>query len=90
MHGSDFSKFTEIGIDDASVMTGINDGPHQRLKDEPFPVLVRYLCHSLQLATSYALSETLPRNLDIFWRLKHPIGSINQVLDSRHTIGFSI
>ena len=64
-HGLDFSKLIGIGTDNASVMTGIHNGLYARLKEEqPSLVLVRCLCHSLQLATSFAVCETLPRNLD--------------------------
>lgn len=54
-----------LGTDNASVMVGINNGVHKLLKDiNPYIVLIKCVCHSLQLATSHAVSEKLPRNLD--------------------------
>ena len=58
-------KLVGIGTDNASVMVGVNNGVAAKLrKDVPNLVLVRCLCHSLQLAVSAASSETLPRNLE--------------------------
>lgn len=60
-----FKNILGIGTDNASVMTGVNNGVHAKLKkDIPGLVLVRCVCHSIQLATSHALEGTLPRNLD--------------------------
>lgn len=54
-----------IGSDNASVMVGVNIGVHAILKkDNPHLFLIRCVCHSLQLATSHAYSETIPRHLD--------------------------
>lgn len=54
-----------IGSDNASVMVGVNTGVHAILKkDNPHLILIRCVCHSLQLATSHACSETIPRHLD--------------------------
>ncbi|CAG9782434.1 unnamed protein product [Diatraea saccharalis] len=54
-----------IGTDNASVMTGVNNGVHAKLKEElPNLVLVRCVCHSLQLAVSAATKQFLPRNLE--------------------------
>lgn len=54
-----------LGTDNASVMVGINNGVHKLLKDiNPYIVLIKCVCHLLQLATSHAVSEKLPRNLD--------------------------
>ncbi|CAH2086585.1 unnamed protein product [Euphydryas editha] len=60
-----------IGTDNASVMTGVNNGLHQILKREhglPNLVLVRCVCHSLQLAVSHASEKTLPRNIEYIIR----------------------
>lgn len=58
-----------IGTDNASVMVGINNGVYQLLKREvPHLVLIRCVCHSIQLATSAAMAECLPRNLDFLVR----------------------
>lgn len=58
-----------IGTDNASVMVGVNNGVFSRLKQEiPHLVLVRCLCHSLQLAVSAAAKEFLPRNLEFLIR----------------------
>ncbi|KAH7972736.1 hypothetical protein HPB52_016353 [Rhipicephalus sanguineus] len=54
-----------VGTDNASVMTGINNGVHRKLKAEaPHLVLIRCVCHSLQLATSAVTAEVLPRILE--------------------------
>lgn len=54
-----------IGTDNASVMTGVNNGVHAKLKRElPYLVLVRCICHSLQLAVSAVTKNFLPRNLE--------------------------
>lgn len=54
-----------LGSDNASVMVGINNGVHAILKvDNPNLILIRCICHSLQLATSYACADTIPRHLD--------------------------
>lgn len=54
-----------IGTDNAAVMTGVNNGVHAKFKRElPSLVLVRCICHSLQLAVSAATKQFLPRNLE--------------------------
>ncbi|KAL3246323.1 hypothetical protein MRX96_057730 [Rhipicephalus microplus] len=43
----------------------MNNGVHRKLKAEPpHIVLIRCVCHSLQLATSAATAEALPRILE--------------------------
>lgn len=64
-------KLIGIGTDNASVMTGTTNGVHQLLKNETGNenlILVRCVCHSLQLAMSHASEETLPRNIDFLIR----------------------
>lgn len=57
-----------LGTDNASVMVGVNNGVAKKLRAYcPNLVLIRCLCHSLQLATSAAVKE-LPRNLDFLIR----------------------
>uniref|UniRef100_H3ADP1 HAT C-terminal dimerisation domain-containing protein n=1 Tax=Latimeria chalumnae TaxID=7897 RepID=H3ADP1_LATCH len=54
-----------ISTDNASVMTGINNGLYSKLKSEiPHLVLVRCVCHSLELAVSHAYEQTLTKFLD--------------------------
>ncbi|KAF2351405.1 protein of unknown function DUF4371, partial [Trinorchestia longiramus] len=54
-----------IGTDNASVMVGVNNGVYKKLKEEvPSLILVRCVCHSLQLAMSHASAEFLPKNLE--------------------------
>lgn len=54
-----------LGTDNASVMVGVNNGVYKLLKDEnPYIILIKCVCHSLQLAASHAVSEKLPRHLD--------------------------
>lgn len=65
------SNLVGIGTDNASVMTGVNNGLHQILKAEydlPQLVLVRCVCHSLQLAVSHASQQSLPRNIEFLVR----------------------
>ena len=48
--------------DNASVMVAINNGAYAKLKQEnPSLMLLRRVCHSIQLAMSYASAECLPR-----------------------------
>ena len=61
------NNFIGLGTDNASVMTGVNNGVFAKLKEKlqnPYIVLFRYVCHSLQLAVSHAYEATLPSNLD--------------------------
>ena len=56
-------KLLGIGTDNASVMTVINNGVHKVLKEEyglKYLVLIRCVCHSLQLAVSHASNDTIP------------------------------
>ena len=54
-----------IGTDNASVMVGKHTGVYSRLKAEnPNLILMKCVCHSIQLAVSSAAEKTLPRNLD--------------------------
>jgi hypothetical protein len=57
-----------LGTDNASVMVGINNGLYQILKTHnPSLILIRCICHSMQLAISSA-SKELPRNLEFLIR----------------------
>lgn len=57
-----------VGVDNASVMTGVNSGVYVRLRqDLPRLVMVRCVCHSVQLAVSHA-SSCLPRNVEFLVR----------------------
>ncbi|KAG0418668.1 hypothetical protein HPB47_004671 [Ixodes persulcatus] len=63
--GIDLQRMVGIGTDNASVMIGVNNGVYQKLKaDVPNLLLVRCVCHSLNLAVSSAVAEALPRNLE--------------------------
>lgn len=60
-----------IGTDNASMMTGVHNGVHKILKEEcalPNLVLIRCVCHSLQLAVSAASKETIPRCVEYLIR----------------------
>lgn len=60
-----------IGVDNASVNVGLNNGVCELLKKElelPNLIMVRCVCHSIQLALSHAVAETLPRNIDFLVR----------------------
>lgn len=63
----DFKKLCGIGVDNASVMTGVNNGVFMKLKQKynlSNLQLIRCICHSLQLAVCSASEETIPRNID--------------------------
>ena len=54
-----------MGTDNASVMVGVNNGVYTKFKREyPHLTLMRCVCHSIQLAMSYASAECLPRNIE--------------------------
>ncbi|XP_011862741.1 PREDICTED: uncharacterized protein LOC105559223, partial [Vollenhovia emeryi] len=54
-----------LGTDNAAVMTGVNTGVYQRLKaDIPHLILIRCVCHSIQLAVSESVKEVMPKNLE--------------------------
>lgn len=60
-----------IGVDNASVNVGLNNGVCELLKKDlqlPNLIMVRCVCHSIQLALSHAVAETLPRNIDFLVR----------------------
>nr|XP_054591608.1 uncharacterized protein LOC129155892 [Nothobranchius furzeri] len=71
LHQSGLEKENLLGIgtDNASVMTGIYNGVHKILKEEiKHLVLIRCVCHSLQLAVSSASKTTLPRSVEFLVR----------------------
>lgn len=60
-----------IGTDNASVMTGRNNSVLEILKREynlPNLILIRCICHSLQLAVSHSSESNLPRNIEFLIR----------------------
>lgn len=60
-------KLIAIGTDNASNMTGVHNGLYQKIKTKyglENLVLVRCVCHSLQLAVSAATGEHFPNNLE--------------------------
>lgn len=64
-------KVQGLGTDNASVMCGVNNGVYVKMKtefDNNSIVLMRCVCHSLQLALSHATEETLPRNIEFLIR----------------------
>ncbi|KAH6945752.1 hypothetical protein HPB50_009747 [Hyalomma asiaticum] len=62
--GRDFTRCVEIGTDGYNVMVGKNNSvyTHARRKNENL-VLVKCVCHSIQLCASKAV-EVLPRSLE--------------------------
>lgn len=59
----DVKKLIGIGTDNANVMVGRNKSVYAELKKEnPSLILIRCVCHSVQLAINHAYA-TLPRNL---------------------------
>ncbi|KAH8036852.1 hypothetical protein HPB51_006121 [Rhipicephalus microplus] len=72
--GLDKKRLLGIGVDNASVNTGVNNGIFETIKREwqlPNLIMVRCICHSLQLALSHAVQGTLPRNVDFLVRETH-------------------
>lgn len=66
--GLDLNKLQGVGTDNANVMVGINNGVYKILKSElPHLILVKCVCHSIQIATSSAC-EMLPRNIEFLVR----------------------
>lgn len=64
-------KLIGVGVDNASVNTGLNSGVCELLKKElelPNLIMIRCVCHSVQLAVSHSVGETLPRNIDYLVR----------------------
>ena len=61
----DNKKLVGIGTDNASVMTGVNNGLCAKLKVDQSSLIriIRCLCHSLQIAASKAVKETLSQHL---------------------------
>ena len=54
-----------IGTDNASVMIGLNSGVFKKLKEKvPKLLLIRCVCHSIQLTVSHVCATFLPTNLE--------------------------
>ena len=67
----DPKKIQGVGTDNASVMCGVKNGVYVKMKSEfrnNSIILIRCICHSLQLALSHATEETLPRNIEFMIR----------------------
>lgn len=64
--GLSMGKMIGLGTDNAShVMIGVNNGVYKKLKtDIPHLILVRCVCHLIQLAVSSATVGSFPRNLE--------------------------
>ncbi|XP_029641218.1 uncharacterized protein LOC115216161 [Octopus sinensis] len=60
----DIKNLLGIETENARVMTGVNNGVFQKLKEVPSLILFRCVCHSLQLAVSHTCAECLPINLE--------------------------
>ncbi|XP_040077359.1 uncharacterized protein LOC120849243 [Ixodes scapularis] len=72
--GLDTKRLLGIGVDNASVNTGVNNGVFEIMKREwnlPNLIMIRCMCHSLQLALSHAVQGTLPRKVDFLVRETH-------------------
>ena len=64
-YGLDIQKMRGIGCDNASVMTGSENGVFAILKRTvPHLLLMRCVCHSVQLAVSAAAKSALPKHLE--------------------------
>lgn len=63
----DIKNLVGIGTDNASVMVATNRSVYTELKKEaPALILIKCLCHSVQLAVSHACKKHLPENFGIF------------------------
>jgi hypothetical protein len=61
--------FAGVGVDNASTMTGVNNGVCAKLKEDVSDLeMVKCVCHSLQVAVSKASEKTLPRNMEFLIR----------------------
>lgn len=70
-HKLNINQMIGIGTDNASVMTGINNGIHTILKRDyglKNLILISCVCHSLQLAVTHASENSLPRNIEFLVR----------------------
>ena len=74
-----------IGTDNSSVMTGINNGVYAKLKTAiPSIILIRCICHSIQLVTSHASPEALPRNLNFIVTETHKWFAYSAIIQSKY------
>lgn len=72
--GLDIKRLLSIGVDNATVNTGFNNGILETLKHEwqlPNLIMVRCICHSLLLPLSNAVQGTLLKNMDFLVREMH-------------------
>lgn len=70
-HNVPIQNMIGIGIDNASVMTARNNSVIEILKREfnlPNLILIRYICHSLQLAVRHASDRNLRHNIEFLIR----------------------
>lgn len=70
-HGLSLQNLVGIGTDNASVMTGRHNSVYELLRTQynlPHLVLIRCVCHSLQLAVSHASQQTIPRHIEFLIR----------------------
>ncbi|XP_045104381.1 uncharacterized protein LOC123499914 [Portunus trituberculatus] len=89
--GLELQKLTAIGTDNASVMTGVNSGVYAKLKTEvPHLILIKCVCHSLQLAVSHATAQCLPRNLDFLIKETYNWFSHSAIRQARYKEIFSL
>lgn len=81
-----------LGTDNASVMIGINNGVYKILKEEydlPHLILVKCVCHSLQLSVSHASEETIPRNIEFLLRETYNWFSVSAIRRQEYTTIFA-
>lgn len=72
--GLQIRNLSGIGTDNAFVMTGINASVYKILKEKydlKHLILVRCVCHSIQLAVSHASVDTVPRQVEFLIRETH-------------------
>ncbi|KYQ46896.1 hypothetical protein ALC60_14095 [Trachymyrmex zeteki] len=82
--GLSLENLIGIATDNCSTMIGINNDLYQKLKkDVPNLILIKCICHSLQLAVSHAtlykqIKQRLPDNIDIMEKIN--LFSVENVL----------
>lgn len=70
-HNIPLQNLVGIGTDNAAVMTGCHNSVYEILKRQynlPNLILIRCICHSLQLAVSHASQHSIPQHIEFMIR----------------------
>lgn len=74
LYNLDIKKLLGIGADNAAVMTGVHNGLYAKIKAKynlKNLILVRCVCHSLQLAVCAATAKSFPPNINFLVKETH-------------------